>query len=280
MQVVLTGVVAGAFELRGRDFAMRSRTLVALSLLAMAFGSLNDDLEAAEDASYMEVHSDGTVSRMVDRMADADQLRALDRMARGDDEEEEEYWASRWASNMREIRLGANEVEDEVLPEIKVAADEATLMKAPGQKGLAVFMRKQLAGMLQVDVLENQLVVVSGMESKEDKKRRASMGLDLDDVENVFASELACRSINGTAFFMLVGRRAIEGSPHAHEIAFFDSELWNVFVEYMRAARRGGGQQRVQRIHWNVMAIEQRIPWVLEEPDATLRVVARPRIRA
>ena len=77
-------------------------------------------------------------------------------------------------------------------------------------------------------------------------------------------------------------RRAIEGSPHAHEIAFFDSELWNVFVEYMRAARRGGGggQQRVQRIHWNVMAIEQRIPWVLEEPDATLRVVARPRIRA
>ena len=226
----------------------------------------------------MEVHSDGTASRMVDRMADADQLRALDRMARGDDEEEEEYWASRWASNMREIRLGANEVEDEVLPEIKVAADEATLMKAPGQKGLAVFMRKQLAGMLQVDVLENQLVVVSGMESKEDKKRRASMGLDLDDVENVFASELACRSINGTAFFMLVGRRAIEGSPHAHEIAFFDSELWNVFVEYMRAARRGGGQQRVQRIHWNVMAIDRgyRGCW---RADATLRVVARPRIR-
>ena len=138
-----------------------------------------------------------------------------------------------WAAEMSEVRLGENGVDDEILPTISVGAEEATLMDAPDANGMALLRRQQTAG-ARVDVLENQLVIVSGLESKEDRKRRAALGLG---EENVLASQLACHNINGTAMFMLVGRQPVPGSPQLHELGFFDRELWATFLEYMQRAR-------------------------------------------
>ena len=138
-----------------------------------------------------------------------------------------------WAAEMSEVRLGENGVEDEILPTIPVGAEEATLMDAPDAKGMGLLRRQQVAG-ARVDVLENQLVIISGLESKADRKRRVAMGLG---EENVLASQLACRSVNGTALFMLVGRQPVPDSPQLHELAFFDRDLWATFLEYMQRAR-------------------------------------------
>ena len=54
---------------------------------------------------------------------------------------------------------------------------------------------------MRLDVLESQMVVISGLESKEEARQRRAAGLS---AENVLASQLACTPINGTALFFLV----------------------------------------------------------------------------
>ena len=183
-----------------------------------------------------------------------------------------------WASDMLAVRLGEDGVEDEILPTIHVGSTEAELLDAPDPNGIAQLRRKQLGG-ARVDVLENQLLIVSGLESKEQRKSRMALGLG---VENVLASELACRNINGTALFMLVHRQAVQGDPTVHELAFFDRDLWKTFVDYMRQAREKapffGGSSPVWalKIHWNVLPKEQRLPFVLKRSN--LEAVAQPMI--
>ena len=185
-----------------------------------------------------------------------------------------------WAAGLTEVRFSDGGVDDEVLPYVPVGADEAELKVAPAAKGMAVLHRKHKFSGLQVDVLENQLVVLSGMETAAERKSREANGLDF---ENRLASELACTSINGTAMFMIAYRRPVDGLPHQHEIAFFDKPLWNAFVEYMGRAREqadffGGVTQWDMRIHWNVLPTEQRKPWVLSGPE--VQTVARPDLLA
>ena len=189
-----------------------------------------------------------------------------------------------WAANMDELVLGEDEVEDERLPTIDVGDDQATLPDA-SPKALAVLRRKQLANMgLVVEVLESQLVVVSGVESKAQSAKRRAAGLG---PENALASALACRPINGTALFLLAHRLPLPGAPNRHELSFFTSDLWSDFVEYMTRARGAapffdGNDASASpwnlRMHWNVMASERRVPFVLRRPE--LRVVATPRLVA
>ena len=121
------------------------------------------------------------------------------------------------------------------------------------------------------------------MESKEDRARRKAAGIDA--VENILASELACRSINGTALFMLAHRQPLASSPHVHELAFFDKPLWDTYVQYMQMARSpefdaaifGGQAEWTMKLHWNVLPLKQRVPFVLRR--ARLRVAAEPQIR-
>ena len=184
-----------------------------------------------------------------------------------------------WAAAMAEVRLGEDGVEDEVLPVITVRATEAELQEAPGAQGMEVLRRKQFAG-LRIDVLESQLVVAYGMESPADRRRRESEGIM--SAENKLASELACRPINGTAMFMLVRRKAVDGSPQLHELAFFDGPLWESYVDYMARARDqahffgGPSTTWAMKIHWNVLPREQRVPWQLWRAEQA--VVARPKL--
>ena len=196
-----------------------------------------------------------------------------------DDADDEDPLA--WAAGMTELRLGEDGVEDEILPTIAWGADAATLMDAPSAKAIAVMGRKQIAGHLQVEVLENQLVIIHGMENKEDRANREKAGVESS--ENALATELACRPIHGRAMFLLAHRYAVPGSPHIHELAFFDRELWDSFAEYIRLARAtadffGGGAVWTMRIHWQTLPREQRVPWV--QRRATLQVAATPSIRA
>ena len=252
MKVSLARVASAVLLLVGRSYA------------AQRFASADAALEAAEDeelasmgATRAAINAEGSV------IDDADVT---------------------WAGAMTELTLGADGVDDERLPTIAVGATEAELPEA-SNNALAVLSRKQkMAGSgLRVDVLESQLVVISGMESKADRAARAARGIE--GVENVRASELACRSINGTALFLLAHRYAVEDAPHRHELAFFDAALWHQFTEYMRAAREqasffrhdGGGAAWATRIHWNVMPSSARAPFVLRRSE--MRVVATPTLR-
>jgi len=188
--------------------------------------------------------------------------------------------AMAWAQALRELRLGEDGVEDEILPSIAVGAAEATLMDAPDARAIAKLGRKQLAGHLKVEVLESQLVVIHGMESKEERLERERAGIE--SAENVLASQLACRPIYGTAFFLLAHRHPIAGSAHVHELAFFDKELWSTYIDYMSRAREfadffGGPSKFGMKIHWQTLPHEQREPWVLRR--ATMRVAATPQLR-
>jgi len=92
----------------------------------------------------------------------------------------------------------------------------------------------------------------------------------------------SCRFIVA-ALFMLVSRKAVPGSPSLHELSFFGHELWGNFVDYMQQARQtadffGGTAEWATRIHWNVLASEHRVPFVLSGPS--LQVVARPKLIA
>lgn len=189
---------------------------------------------------------------------------------------QEDDFGSSWGLDMSQVRFSDAGVDDEVLPYIRVGATEAELKDAPASAGMAVLHRKHRFARLQVDVLENQLVILSGTESADERKSRLGAGLS---VENVYASELACRPINGTAMFMLAHRQPVAGSADLHEIAFFDRPLWRAFTEYMQRARSaadffGGNSAWTTRIHWNVLPREQREPWVASR--ARLRTVASP----
>ena len=180
-----------------------------------------------------------------------------------------------WGEELRQLVLGEDGVDEEVLPTIVVGASEAELPEA-SVNAVSALRRKQLGKRsgLRVSVLESQIVIVSGMESKEQRLQREAAGLG---VENVLASALACTPVNGTAYFMLAHRRPLEGTPHRHGLAFFTPELWESFLNYMRLAREhadmhGGLAGWATKIHWNVMPSEQRVPWVLTRPRA--RVVA------
>ena len=60
-------------------------------------------------------------------------------------------------------------------------------------------------------MLESQLVVLHGTEKPEERRRREAAGVG---PENLLASQLACRPINGSAMFMLAHRWAdrVEGA--------------------------------------------------------------------
>jgi len=185
---------------------------------------------------------------------------------------------SSWASGMSSVLLGEDGVEDEVLPYIAVGDVSATLMDGLDGASLFQSLGPQLRSGGRLDVLENQLVVISGLTAKaEDSGRNI-------EAENVLASELACRSINGTAMFMLVHRHPLKGSPHTHELAYFDAALWDTFIEYMERARTsagffGGPEERwALRIHWQVLPHEQRVPFELSGPS--LATVAQPTLTA
>lgn len=236
---------------------MRMFMLMAMVAAVAAGRSADEMLAQAEDEELNRV-----------------QLSSAFRVSTSDED------AIAWAAGMLEIRLGEDGVEDEILPTIPVGATQATMMDAPDAKGVSVLGRKQLGQGLKVDVLESQLVIISNMESKDDRARREAAGIT--STENVFASELACRPINGTALFMLVHRNPVAGSPHVHELAFFDRKLWDDFLLYMETARKtadffGGSAAWAMRIHWQVLPHEQRAPFVLR--GATQHVAATPRIR-
>jgi hypothetical protein len=65
---------------------------------------------------------------------------------------------------------------------------------------MAVLHRKNRFAGLRVQVLQNQLVVLSGAESPVESRARQEAGLG---PENALASELAGTPINGTAMFMI-----------------------------------------------------------------------------
>lgn len=185
--------------------------------------------------------------------------------------------ASAWAADMREVRLGEDGVEDEIMPIVlpgeREASEASERDPAPDQVALRQLLRNAglvNAGRVQTPfaVLENQVVVLSGMGSEPSRP-------------NEYASELACTPVLGSAAFLLVHRQHAPGSARLHELAFFTPELWATFTRYMRLARGaaeagGGGAEWATRIHWDVLPTEQRVPFVLKA--ASLRVVARPRL--
>ena len=176
-------------------------SLVLLALLgARARRTADQALEAAEDEA-MAQQPRGLGERMVDRLAAVNvDGGTLDVSAAVD-----------WASELRQLRLGDDAYTDDVLPYIAVGDAAATLLEAPGENGLAVLRRKQLYSGLEVDVLESQLVVLHGTEKPEERRRREAAGIG---PENLLASQLACRPINGSAMFMLAHRWAdrVEGA--------------------------------------------------------------------
>ena len=117
------------------------RQLVALGfvltlLINSCASSLNDLLETAEDeAALFEQAVIG---------ADGSPLPSNDLA---------------WADGMRELVLGDDGVDDEVLPTVPVGATQAELLEAT-PNAFAALRRKQLSGGLTVEVLESQLVVV------------------------------------------------------------------------------------------------------------------------
>ena len=245
--------------------------VLALLLVALVSGqerTANELLEAAEDEAAtaderLRPRRDHIAARVAAAFSVAHDGRIDDLV-------------SSWADQMSEVRFSEGGVDDEVLPYIPVGATEAELKPAPAAKGMAVLHRKQRFADLQVDVLENQLVVLSGTESADERKARLRAGLGF---ENEYASELACRPVNGTALFMLAHRMPVTGAPTVHEIGFFDRALWHVFTEYMERARStadvfGGNSRWTTIIHWNVLPREQRKPWVLSRPH--LQTVASP----
>ena len=245
--------------------------IACVVLVALASSrEANELLEAAED----EAAALGETLRREDIAARVASAFSVAHDGRSD------YLMGSWAERLTEVRFSEGGVDDEVLPYIPVGATEAELKDAPAAKGMAVLHRKQRFAALQVDVLENQLVVLSGMESVEERKARLRAGLG---IENEYASALACRPVNGTALFMLAYRRPVADSPHLHEIAFFDRPLWLAFAEYMQRARAtadvfGGTSPWTMRIHWNVLPRDQREPWVASR--AYLQTVASPTLLA
>lgn len=243
----------------------RGGSLFLLALAACSQLSIDEQLRTAEDEAEREdlmrqaVGADGTSDELVDRLYD-------------------DYKAGEWAAGLREIVLSNEGVDDEVIPSIAVGDTEAELMEAT-VNAFAVLKRKQQASGLIVEVLESQLVVAYGVETKAQRRNREAAGLG---VENKLASELACRDINGTALFLLVRRKAVEGAPHVHEVGFFDRDLWEAFLTYMGQARQsalyGGDTPFHMRMHWNVLPINQRVPFQLTRPQ--LRVVAEPTVVA
>ena len=113
---------------------------------------------------------------------------------------------------------------------------DTVMMCLPNRSENVLLQLAAAAAGLQVATVKDATGIekLSGLESKEDRKRRAALGLG---EENVLASQLACHNINGTAMFMLVGRQPVPGSPQLHELGFFDRELWATFLEYMQRAR-------------------------------------------
>lgn len=175
-----------------------------------------------------------------------------------------------WAAGMKELVLGEDGVEDpEVMPMVGPDEAEASMVEAPDQASLEVLRSRSPTGF---QVYESQVVVVSGMATPsriDERKKR-----------NWLASKLVCAPIYGQAAFMLVHRRPVAGRPDTHELAFFTEELWRAFVDYMQRARAsadffGGPSRWVTKIHWNVLPLESRVPFVL--PAAQLQVVATPR---
>ena len=163
--------------------------MLLLAVLCVSARTADQALEAAEDEA-MAQQPRGLGSRMVDRFAAVNVDGGMLDVSSAVD----------WAVELRELRLGDDAYEDDMLPYIAVGDDAATLMEAPSENGLAVLRRKQQYSRLEVEVLESQLVVFHGTEKPEERRRREAAGLG---PENRLASQLACRPINGSAMFML-----------------------------------------------------------------------------
>eukprot|EP00966_Prymnesium_polylepis_P077538 1796444-Prymnesium_polylepis.2 len=154
---------------------------------------------------------------------------------------------------MYTVRL-ENAYEGDVLVMIDAGASEAKLMPAPSHKDIMLLKDHELV------VLESQMVVVQ-----------------TGGAYNRLASEIACTPIRGTAMFMLVDRYPV--ASHLHELHYFDKELWDKYVRYVRLARErasffGGTERWATRIHWTMLEREQREPFVLQAPEQA--VVAQP----
>ena len=166
--------------------------MLLLAVLCVSARTADQALEAAEDEA-MAQQPRGLGSRMVDRFAAVNVDGGMLDVSSAVD----------WAVELRELRLGDDAYEDDMLPYIAVGDDAATLMEAPSENGLAVLRRKQQYSGLEVEVLESQLVVLHGTEKPEERRRREAAGLG---PENRLASQLACRPINGSAMFMRARR--------------------------------------------------------------------------
>ena len=242
--------------------------VVALATLTTASRSADELLEEAEEMQ------DETLSP-AEKARIAEQVDSVLQRAVGADGEISSSDYDGWADGITRLRFSDGGVDDEVLPYIRVGAMEAELKEAPAAKGMAVLSRKQRFAGLQIDVLENQLVVLSGTESAAEKKQRAAAGLG---IENPFASGLAGRSINGTAMFMIAYRHptdAMDAPDDLHEVAFFDAPLWEAFVDYMSRKPQADGSYAPMKIHWNVLPKPQREPWVRAD-TAPVQIVATP----
>lgn len=194
--------------------------------------------------------------------------RSRDRAATADDTE--------WAAGMQRVRMGEDGVDGEVLPYITAGASEAHLLKDPSESDMQALRH------LTWHVLSNQVVLVSGIPGELVPRLPKGDANKLAATRNELASELACTDVFGTAIFMLVARQPVAGQHDLHELAFFTDDLWEDFVKYMSQARRNadffGGPEVgwTLKIHWNVLPIEQRLPFVLSTPQ--LSVVALPKL--
>lgn len=166
--------------------------VVLVCAVLVSSGTLNEMLEQAEDeaaSSMGQVFSREQIESRVDAAvghagSTSPALRDLDD----------------WAAVMTGVTFAVGGVDDEILPYIAVGATEADLKEAPGSKGMAVLHRKNRFAGLRIQVLQNQLVVLSGTESPVESRTRQEAGLG---PENALASELAGTPINGTAMFMI-----------------------------------------------------------------------------
>jgi hypothetical protein len=182
-----------AFQRRTSPTAMvvAARVVLVCAVLVSS-GTLNEMLEQAEDEAASRMGQVFSREQIESRVAAAvGHAGSASPTLRASDD---------WAAVMTGVTFAVGGVDDEILPYIAVGATEADLKEAPGSKGMAVLHRKNRFAGLRVQVLQNQLVVLSGAESPAESRARQEAGLG---PENALASELAGTPINGTAMFMI-----------------------------------------------------------------------------
>ena len=177
--------------LRLSAMVVAARVVLVCAVLVSS-GTLNEMLEQAEDEATSGMGQVFSREQIESRVAAAVGHAGSASAALRDSDD--------WAAVMTGVTFAVGGVDDEILPYIAVGAAEAELKEAPGSKGMAVLHRKNRYAGLRVQVLQNQLVVLSGAESPVESRARQEAGLG---PENALASELAGTPINGTAMFMI-----------------------------------------------------------------------------